>query len=56
MMRLTKPGTFEQSVNETMSEQVENQFNYDQKISGGYANKGVYILYYDTDLTIKEAN
>ena len=55
MMRLTKPGTFEQSVNETMSEQVENQFNYDQKISGGYLNKGVYILYYDTDLTIKTA-
>jgi hypothetical protein len=55
MMRLSQQGSFEQSVNETVSEQIENQFNYDQKISGGFVNKGVYILYYDSDLTIKTA-
>jgi LysM repeat protein/ABC-type branched-subunit amino acid transport system substrate-binding protein len=55
MVRLTQNTSFEQSANETTSEQVENQFNYDQKISGGYVNKGIYILYYDSDLTIKTA-
>ncbi len=55
MIRLSQPTSFEQSVNETVSEQVENKFNYDQKVSGGYVNKGVYVLYYDSDLTIKTA-
>ena len=55
MMRLAQNTSFEQSANETTSEQVENQFNYDQKISGGYVNKGIYIVYYDSDLTIKTA-
>lgn len=55
MIRLSQPTSFEQSINETVSEQVENKFNYDQKVSGGYVNKGVYVLYYDSDLTIKTA-
>ena len=55
MIRLSQPTSFEQSVNESVSEQVENKFNYDQKVSGGYVNKGVYVLYYDSDLTIKTA-
>jgi hypothetical protein len=38
-----------------ITEQIENKFEYRKKEDGGYANNGTYILYYDTDLTIKEA-
>ncbi len=38
------------------SEHLENRFDYARKISGGYANTGVYILYYDEDLQLKQAN
>lgn len=36
------------------SEQVENKFYY-QKEEGGNYNNGVYIMYYDEDLTVKQA-
>ncbi len=56
MMRLAQNGSFEETANTVPTAQVDNKFEYYQKEQGGYANKGVYILYYDTDLTIKEAN
>ena len=34
---------------------IENKFDYVQNATYGYTNNGIYILYYDTDLTIKEA-
>lgn len=37
------------------SQQVENKFAYINE-NGGVYNNAVYILYYDKDLTIKEAN
>jgi hypothetical protein len=45
-----------ETLNDTATEQVENKFEYVPNPDGGYTNKGIYILYYDTDLTIKEAN
>ncbi len=56
MMRLAQNVGFEQSINSVATVQVDNKFEYYQKEAGRYANKGVFILYYDTDLTIKEAN
>lgn len=56
MMRLAQNKSFEETVNSTITQQLENKFEYSKKEEGGYTNKGVYILYYDTDLTIKEAN
>jgi LysM repeat protein len=55
LMRLVQEKTFMETLNDAASEQVENKFYYQPDTSGGYTNKGVYILYYDTDLTIKEA-
>ena len=55
MLRLSQSSSFEQSITESASEQIQNKFDYDQKLSGGFVNKGVYILYYDTDLNIKTA-
>lgn len=56
MMRLMQNKTFEETANTTATEQFENKFEYYKKDGIGYANKGVYILYYDTDLTVKVAN
>jgi LysM repeat protein len=55
MLRLSQGQTFEESVNATASEQIESKFDYAKKLSGGYANYGIYILYYDEDLTTKQA-
>ena len=55
MLRLSQNKTYEQSVNETSSELVESKFDYQKKISGGYINKGLFILQYNQDLTITEA-
>jgi LysM repeat protein len=56
MMRLSQDKTYQETAETIITEQVENKFEYHKKEEGGYVNKGVYILYYDTDLTIKEAN
>jgi LysM repeat protein/ABC-type branched-subunit amino acid transport system substrate-binding protein len=55
LLRLSQEKTFEETAQTIASQQIENKFNYIQKPSEGYTNKGVYILYYDADLTIKEA-
>ncbi|OCB78432.1 muramidase family protein [Flavobacterium crassostreae] len=54
MMRLVQNVKFEQTVNAVATNRVENKFEYYKKDDGGYTNKGVHIMYYDTDLTIKE--
>ena len=56
MMRLSQDKTYQETADAVATEQVDNKFEYYKKEGGGYTNKGVYILYYDTDLTIKEAN
>lgn len=55
MLRLVQNVKFEVTVNESATEHVENKFAYYKKEDGGYTNKGVFLMYYDTDLTIKEA-
>jgi LysM repeat protein len=56
MMRLSQDKKYQETVDSTATEQVDNKFEFYKKEDGGYINKGVYILYYDTDLTIKQAN
>ena len=56
MMRLAQDKKYQETIDNTATEQVDNKFEFYKKEGGGYANKGIYILYYDTDLTIKEAN
>ncbi len=56
LMRLSQGKSYQETVDSTATEQVDNKFEYYKKPEGGYTNKGIYILYYDTDLTIKEAN
>ena len=55
LLRLSQDNTFEETIQTSPSEQIENKFDYVQNATYGYTNNGIYILYYDTDLTIKEA-
>ena len=55
MMRLSQSKTFEETINGSATEQVESKFDYEKKLTGGYINKGIFILQYNPDLTITEA-
>ena len=55
LLRLSQEKSFKETVQTVTTQQIENKFDYVEKPEEGYTNKGVYILYYDTDLTIKEA-
>lgn len=55
LLRLSQSKTFEETIQADASEQIENKFDYTQNSTYGYSNNGIYILNYDTDLTIKEA-
>jgi hypothetical protein len=56
MMRLSQDKKYQETADFTATEQIDNKFEFYKKENGGYINKGIYILYYDTDLTIKVAN
>ncbi|WP_333878003.1 LysM peptidoglycan-binding domain-containing protein [Flavobacterium sp.] len=55
LLRLSQEKTFEETIQTDASEQIENKFDYVQNATYGYSNNGIYILNYDIDLTIKEA-
>ncbi|MGL2967236.1 LysM peptidoglycan-binding domain-containing protein [Flavobacterium sp. XGLA_31] len=55
LLRLSQDKPFNETVQTAASEQIENKFEYVANTTAGYSNKGIYILYYDDDLTIKEA-
>ncbi len=55
LMRLSQAVSFDESASTQVTEQVESKFDYLKNETGGFANKGLYILYYDADLTVKVA-
>lgn len=55
LLRLSQEKSFEETIYDDATEGVENKFNYNKNPAGGYTNKGVYVLYYDEDLSIKVA-
>ena len=55
ILRLAQDKSFEETSSASSTEQIENKFDY-FKTANGFVNRGVYILYYDDDLTIKVAN
>ena len=55
MMRLSQYKKYQETIDTVATEQVDNKFEFYKKVDGGYTNKGIYILFYDTDLTIKVA-
>ncbi len=55
LLRLSQEKSILETLIETATEQSENRFYYKQIPDGGYTNKGVFILNYEPDFTIKEA-
>jgi len=53
MLRLSQSTSFMETIETTVSQQVANKFDYEQKSSGAFVNTGYYILYYDSDMTVK---
>ena len=56
MLRLSQNKSFEASITEDKTEQLESKFEYQKKDTEGFINKGVYILEYQEDLTVKPVN
>ena len=55
LLRLSQEKSFIETVEKDSTEQIENKFDYQKKKNESWVNKGVYILYYDTDLSVKIA-
>lgn len=56
MLRLSQNKSFAASINDDKTEQLESKFEYQKKETEGYINKGIYILEYQDDLTVKAVN
>jgi LysM repeat protein len=56
LLRLSQEKSFAATLDADATQQVESKFDYDKKNPGdSFTNKGIYILYYDTDLSVKIA-
>ncbi|WP_430612988.1 LysM peptidoglycan-binding domain-containing protein [Flavobacterium sp. JP2137] len=53
--RMFQNEDFEETTRKFTTQQVENKFAY-RTVNGGVYNQGVYLLYYDEDLTVKMIN
>jgi len=56
MMRLSQVDDFKTVSDNFATEQIENKFNYNQNSQNTYSNKGVYILNFESDLTLKQTS
>ncbi|MCF8320317.1 MAG: LysM peptidoglycan-binding domain-containing protein [Flavobacterium sp.] len=56
MMRLSQEEDFKTVSENYVTEQIENRFNYSKNSLDTYSNKGIYILNYESDLTLKQAS
>jgi hypothetical protein len=56
LLRLSQEQEFKETLLSVSTEQFENKFAYAKREDKGFRNNGFYILYYDTDLSIKIAN
>jgi hypothetical protein len=55
LLRLSQDKNYQETSENVATEQIENKFSYTKNSSKSFSNKGIYIVYYDTDLTIKQA-
>ena len=56
LLRLSQEQEFKETLLSVTTAQFENKFAYAKRTDRGFRNTGFYILYYDTDLSIKTAN
>ena len=48
--------SFENSAINYITEYTQLKFNYEKNTLGGYRNEGIYILQYDSNANIRDAN
>ncbi|RXJ50179.1 LysM peptidoglycan-binding domain-containing protein [Gelidibacter gilvus] len=56
LLRLIQQQSFEDSAVNDITEYTQLKFDYEKNILGGFSNEGIYILQYDSDANIREAN
>ena len=56
LLRITQEESFVSSATAVKSEQIESKFEYTKKGDEGYVNKGIYIMEYQDDLSVKQVN
>lgn len=56
LMRITQYKSFEASISEIKSEQVESRFEYAKNGKEGNENRGIYLMEYQDDLSVKQVN
>lgn len=56
MMRLSQVEDFKTVSENYATEHIENSFNYSKNSLDTFSNKGIYILNYESDLTLKQAS
>lgn len=56
LLRLSQQQTFEASAKNDITEYVQLKFEYKLNDSGGYSNNGIYILQYDTNSNLQNAD
>lgn len=56
LLRLVQQQSFEDSATNYITEYTQLKFDYKKNTLGGYSNEGIYILQYDSDANIRDAN
>lgn len=56
MLRLSQVEDFKTVSDNFSTEQIENKFNYNKNSQNTYSNNGIYILNFESDLTLKQAS
>ncbi|MGV8814010.1 MAG: LysM peptidoglycan-binding domain-containing protein [Gelidibacter sp.] len=56
LLRLMQQQGFENSAINYITEYTQLKFDYEKNTLGGYSNEGIYILQYDPDAQIRDAN
>jgi LysM repeat protein len=56
MLRLSQVEDFKTVSDNFTTEQIENKFNYNLNSQNTYSNNGIYILNFESDLTLKQAS
>ncbi|MBA6152329.1 LysM peptidoglycan-binding domain-containing protein [Gelidibacter maritimus] len=56
LLRLLQKQTFENSAERDITEYTQLKFDYEKNNLGGFSNEGIYILQYDSEANVREAN
>lgn len=56
LLRMLQQDSFQNSAEQAITEYTSLKFDYDKNAFGGFSNEGIYILQYDAEANLKEAN